>query len=177
MHGHLNSLHLFTDGSVSSENHGGYGMHGILSRDYASSLTLVHQQGSEICSIYQRCIDSLHDWSMDKHHWLSDRCSIDFCEAFAIKDGLTSLTTEMRIKDVKNIQEIQVISDSQTVLRWIDGTYAVRNPVMKNIIDDMVWQMGCIQDEQGVSTVFQWVHSHVVTCGNEHPDYLANQGM
>ena len=68
---------------------------------------------------------------------------IDYCEAFAIRDSLISLTNEIReindnsvpldqeISVLEGIKGILVISDSLTVLKWISGEYKIRSKSMK----------------------------------------------
>ena len=77
----------------------------------------------------------------------------------------------------KEFQAIRVISDSQTVLNWISGSYCIRNPVMKGVLDDIIWQMACLKEEFSVNVVLQWVKSHKGTLGNEWVDQLAKDGM
>ncbi len=177
------ALYAFTDGSVKGVS-GGYGYHIIPQSDYHH----LHNFDQEH---YGKNIPGGR-LSINESCWLSKRCSIDFCEAYAIRDALARIDCELRnISDLiyqmdiddtainsENISTIRIISDSQTVLRWIQGLYTIRNMQMKAIIDDIHWSIGCITElNPGLNIIFQWVKSHEETKGNEQADALAKSGM
>ena len=83
------------------------------------------------------------------------------------------------MQDKYNISSIRIVSDSLTVLKWLDGTYVVKNKSIKYLLDDIHWMIATFQDElqdwEGIR--FQWVNSHQGTRGNEFVDQLAKDGM
>jgi len=198
-HEEKDALYIFTDGSVNESMAGGYGYHMILSQDYhriVEGLKIAsdeeEQDLDELREIqqerYKEQVEYLDILRYDRAQWLSDRCSIDFCEAYAIRDSLIRITYELREKCkqskdrdyVRNlgINKVKIISDSLTVLNWIDGSYTIRNPVMKGVIDDIIWQMACLKDDHpGLQVKIQWVKAHEGTYGNEEADKLAKEGM
>ena len=204
-YGHeCDSLYIFTDGSVSKSMAGGYGYHTIISQDYYKIIKDIHvaeideekveqeemeNNRKERIKKYMTKIMSEKTLRYDQAQWLSDRCSVDFCEAYAIRDALVRVTREIRklcdgfgnenyLKEVLNIRKIRIISDSQTVLNWINGSYTIRNPIMKGVVDDIIWQMACLKAENcGLEIQMNWVKAHEGTYGNEMADGLAKEEM
>ena len=177
-------LFIFTDGSVGESGSGGYGYHIIPERNYCELVQHMQDGVSlkdDFIQEYQKQLQGLNIfWHIDRSEWLSDRCSIDFCEAYAIRDSLIRLTYELRhrsLSDPVDFKTVRVISDSQTVLNWISGSYCIRNPVMKGVLDDIIWQMASLKEEFSVQVMLQWVKSHQGTFGNEWVDHLAKKGM
>ena len=177
-------LLIFTDGSVNKEYKGGYGYHMMLSDQYRDCVRMkryweqAHLSEEDLRTHYKDLWQNTSKWNYERSLWLSDRCSIDFCEAYAIRDGLIRITKELRQhQGTIPFDQIRVVSDSQTVLRWLEGKYRIKNPTMKGILDDIIWQMACLYEEFGTVVMLQWVHSHVGTMGNEYVDHLAKQGM
>ena len=110
---------------------------------------------------------------------LSARCSIDFCEAHAIREGLRNLTLRLRhLADTgylgaraiytskgrqndllhrDDIHYIYIISDSLVCLGWIRGLFRIRNPRMQGLIDDILHLMHQLEKENPpVQIVTQW---------------------
>ena len=167
-------LLVFTDGSV-KDLRGGFGTHIIRGTDYLRSCHST--QG-----YYGDCMELLFPLREDSSEPLSHRSSIDFCEAMAIRKVLQNVERvipEPATCENRTINTIRIVTDSNTVLNWLYGTYTVRNNVMKQILDDIHWKLTDINQNyanwNGIR--FQWVHSHDNTKGNEFVDGLAKQGM
>ena len=166
-------LLVFTDGSVENAV-GGYGYHCIRRSDYKRAL----QMGGEYADSLLRL--DLGANQKDAAMPLSSRCSIDFCEAQAINEALILVKTQQETNGelMQGVDRIRIISDSQTVLRWITGTYAIKSLTMKNTVNDILWQIGAIEERRkGTKVILQWVHSHDDTKGNDQADELAKMGM
>ena len=204
-------LYVFTDGSV-KDQHGGYGYLITPSKDYNNWTTHTLQPPSTRSatnllsndltrsSLSTKATPDLQDHieSYFNHlqqllslpcyaaysSALSKRCSIDFCEASAIRDAITYILDKLREpQDTQHHLEtlipdhIRVISDSQVILKYISGQYQIRHPTMKKIIDDIHWNASTIhEDHPRITISYQWTQSHQGTFGNEYADYLANQG-
>ena len=134
------SLLLFTDGSV-EEGQGGYGWLQIpqsiyFDWDYLSSHST--QQRIAHHNSFRNYIDtqSHHPYILAHSVPLSLRCTIEFCEAHAIHDALQSIVTKCTSNSayLSSFTQLRVISDSETVLRYITGEYHVSTPSMKEII-------------------------------------------
>lgn len=83
---------------------------------------------------------------MDGSEDLSTRCSIDYCEAHAIHTVIRRLFEWIQeqtqhcqyswqcndiMKKEFGIRSARILTDSQTVLKWLDGTYQAKNKNMK----------------------------------------------
>ena len=200
-------LYIFTDGSV-KDQHGGYGYLITPSTDYhqwtkeMNNNENTDQQSSTEATLIPRPAVDLHEKLNEYFEHLqpllslpeyaayssplSKRCSIDFCEASAIRDAITYIVDHLRISDIEGHtkclltslpEHIRVISDSYTILQYIAGQYQIRHPVMKQIIDDIHWNASIIHEIQPLTSVsYQWTRSHEGTFGNEYADRLANEG-
>ena len=164
-------LLIFTDGSV-EESVGGYGYHCIMRRDYKRVLEMEGDYGENIGGQHMTRV------TMDGAIAMSSRCSIDFCEARAINEALCAVIEKRRGNMLRGVRRVRVVSDSQTVLRWITGEYAIRSLTMKDTVNDILWNMALLEETyKGTKVIFQWVHSHDNTKGNDHVDALAKEGM
>ena len=70
---------------------------------------------------------------LDCHAELSNRCSIDFCEAMAIRQSLINVQKQIQRLNLMNIKKIRIITDSMTNIKWIAGQYRIRNMKIKEI--------------------------------------------
>ena len=151
--GKENEIWIFTDGSVKN-GIGGYGYQVIESNEYKKLKDLEFEK-------YK--IESKGKQWHELWMWLSRRCSIDFCEAFAIRDALRDiiLLNEKNEKEIKKeIKKIRVITDSEVVLKWIKGEYKIRNNTMRDIIEDIKWNATKIMEEKGLEISIQKVKAH-----------------
>ena len=176
---------IFTDGSVKGSP-GGYGYF-IIPRHHYQKWNMTtkapHTKITRHMAKMQRWIrNNPHSFIKTHSSPLSDRCSIDYCEAQAIQEALNKVITIMRkFEDRKKeykYSNIRVITDASTVLSYITGEYKIRYSQMKRIIDDIHWSKGILLEEYPYKQViFQWTKSHHNTFGNEVADFLANEGM
>ena len=103
------TLYIFTDGSVKGTT-GGYGYHTIRNIHYQKHIGQKPEEYSEEQSryeeqqnIYGTKAEKRNPICYNKALWLSSRCSIDFCEAYAIRDSLVRITYELpEINDLKS---------------------------------------------------------------------------
>ena len=193
-----NDILLFTDGSV-KDRIGGFGYHAITQHKYHGLLREHHYDRADYRDIVQRTDCFVPDYEGE----LSKRCSIDFAEAIAAREGLQAVLKKLRAESVRcdswsrdrdardlgvaallGITGVRLILDSQVVLNWIAGLYRIRNPVMKEIIEDIHWAIKEIEGENpGVQVTYQWTKSHddgpvgPVTSGNFQADYRAGRAM
>ena len=178
-----NRLVIFTDGSV-KRLHGGYGvfimnwMQYMRCQRFYSEEELFQQiphdpfEGDNI--LYARQIP------------LSQRTSIDYCEALAICEALCWIAEKCkeyldrwnrgRPGFLRGIKYLHIITDSKVVLSWIQGKYRISNAWIKVIIDDIHWNYSWLMDF-GFTILFQWTASHEGVYGNEIADLLAKRGM
>ena len=130
-----NALLIFTDGSVDKQA-SGYGAITISTTDYQQLLqkplkqAMLHYTTS---TGYPSLKESL-----------SQGCSIDFCEAYAIRDILVQLQHDIQTQTqspgyLNNTKHLMITSDSRVVLGWIDGEYIPKNPQIYNILKDIHW--------------------------------------
>ena len=99
-------------------------------------------------------------------------------EAYAIQTALAEVLARLDkgTRDMSGIATIRVISDSETVLRWISGEYTTRQQQMKDTVDD-IRRMRAMIRQKGVETCLQWTHSHSeMTKGNDAADANAHMG-
>ena len=103
-------LLLFTDGSVMGRT-GGYGYHAINGGDY----NRINQETSDLTGY----LEQTEDRAWEYHAPRAKRCSIDFCEAYAIQAALAEVLDRLdkATSDMSGIATIRVISGSETVLR------------------------------------------------------------
>ena len=188
-----NDLLMFTDGSVKGRV-GGFGVHIIPQNDYHRMI----DDQLTTTSGYKNAISQIPN-TLNYHSGVSRRCSIDFCEALAIRKGLQMVQQYLRTQAINqetwtgpkalnicqrlNIQAIRIVSDSQVVLRWIEGIYRIHNLSMKGIVEDIHWLIEDIQAENSdIPVILQWTKSHNeneagnITEGNCHADHLADKG-
>ena len=187
--GKTDELLIFTDGSV-QDRAGGYGYH-IIPGSIYNSLSSLEQPEYDVM-----CQQNLRQEKLRFDHFraLSSRCSIDFCEVHAIHSALTRLydwisgaTAAHRYSWTRNdilqnrhgIRSVRIVSDSLTVLKWLNGEYIVRDKTMKLFLDEIYWLIAMFDEQlaEWDGVCFQWVHSHVGTRGNEFVDDLAKRGM
>ena len=139
----------------------------------------LHRAGTPLTT--QLLLDDRYACRM--HNYLSSRCSIDFCEAHAISEGLKQMAMDLRANPPTQksgeplIEEVLIISDSETVIEWIRGRYRIRNPRMQGLIDDILHFMDVISSEHSLKIFTRWTKSHIGTIGNEVADTLASLGL
>ena len=108
---------------------------------------------------------------------LSTRCSIDFCEALAIHDALLHLVNLLKTDvtlDLSVFHAIRIISDSETVLRYISGQYQIRQLSMFRIITSVHQSTHTLQRKlESSAVIYQKCKAHDITFGNEYADYQA----
>ena len=204
-----NALLLFTDGACGDWNEdckmldgrfGGFGSYRITYSGYQHLLQERDVARLRPGRFYLTDNIYLPDkYSLQLINHLSSRCSIDFCEAHAIREGLESLVLDLRViadahqhgsssivsdtyrrntlPPSDNITSIYIISDSLVVLEWIRGRYRIRNPRMQGLIDDILHSMSVLSTENHLNIYTCWVKSHRGTMGNERADGLASQGL
>ena len=143
----LQELLIFTDGSVESRA-GGYGVHMVPSTLYGQWCGRSQDEYNQAmeCNLRHQAL------RMDKSRELSTRCSIDFCEVMAIHTSLSQLWTWIKgqtqvyhfswdyndiMRSKFGIKSARIISDSLTVLNWLNGSYQIKNRVMKRFIDEI----------------------------------------
>ena len=185
-------LLVFTDGSVGQSGGGGFGYFLVPSflynkwnfssptaSDYSSlpTSTWINAFSSHLKVLRQ---DAFLTPYLTQHSApLSHRCTIEFCEAMALHSAVSQLTTALHSKPglLAPFTTLRLISDSQTVLNYLRGIYHIRSPVMRDIINDIHWNVGTINElHSSLSVIFQWTRSHHETMGNEYADFLANNG-
>ncbi len=191
-------LLVFTDGSVKNY-YGGSGIFAIKCKNYQ---TLLHNQVNpekwvkDNENIYKNDETEIKNNGKTKYREneifalqatdISNRTSIDFCEAIAIRDIIFDLaqyiTKAVKINKpymkwarLSKTNNIRIISDSLTVLKWINGEYRLKNEHMQNIVEDICWNANILKD-YNYKITFQWVKAHENTLGNEIADILANKG-
>ena len=204
-----NALLLFTDGACGdwNEEHqmldGRYGGFGSYRITYSGYQHLLHERDRARARPGRFYLtDNIYlpdQYALQLHNHLSSRCSIDFCEAHAIREGLESTVFDLRaIADAHRhgssstvtetfrrntlppsdgITSIYIVSDSLVVLEWIRGRYRIRNPRMQGLIDDILHLMSLLSSENNLTIHTCWVKSHRGTMGNERADELASQGL
>ena len=171
---------IFTDGSV-DRLYVGYGFCAFTKDDY-----------SRLCNLYSpdEFLQDLPDDTIGgepvfyQHQSLSARSSIDYCEAMAIFDSVLLLAQKIendylhfkKPPDILTlVRNIRIITDSHTVLKWLTGVYRIKSVSMKQIINDIQWNVGYIE-ESGYKLSFQHSPAHTGVFGNELADRLAKRG-
>ena len=164
-------LLLFTDGSVTGRA-GGYGYHAIRGSDYVRLC-----KTSANFEQYSRQSDRVA-WT--GHHALSTRCSIDMCEMYAILNALREAKNKIDSHDsaMSGIRSIRIVSDSETVLKWITGEYSTKEQNCKDPICRIRETCRDIRNNgHGPRVQLQWTHSHSdLTFGNDAADAEARLG-
>ena len=162
-------LLLFTDGSVKGRV-GGYGYHAINGHDYNQ----INQECNDLIAYRERTLGKAWEYHTD----LATRCSIDFCESYAITDALREVLRRLDCgaRELDGVRSFRVVSDSETVLRWISGDYTTRQEDCKRNVDEIRRLRALIQ-RHGKQVYFQWTHSHSeLTKGNDAADENARLG-
>eukprot|EP01083_Nonionella_stella_P207306 753240_1 len=72
---------------------------------------------------------------------------------------------------------IRIISDSQTSLNWIAGSYRIKEKRIFDILRRIRDTMCYINQHMNVKIRIQWTKSHVQTIGNELADELAKEAV
>ena len=177
-------LVTFTDGSV-HEGIGGYGYLTIPMKLYnkwnyhsEKGFPSIHFEKKQ----HRKDFTEILKRNTTKHkkilsNFLSDRCTIEFCEAKAIADNLRDLLKMTKSSWLRQYKTLRIISDSQTVLNYIIGTYHIRTTTMKNLILDIIRHIHKLKQIYSIETILQWTPSHVdASFGNDYADYLAEKG-
>ena len=199
-----NAIYLFTDGACGDWNKqrkmlngrfGGYGSYRVSRNEYQKLINWKNSGGQITAAMLFHC-----KYARRMHNYLSARCSIDFCEAMAIKEGLQQTILDLReiaqdptsaaspyttttnhhnnLLRNDDINELHIISDSKVVIEWIRGRYRIRNPRMQGLIDDILHHMDTLSKENDSLLIFtRWTKAHVGTIGNEQADGCAALGL
>ena len=149
----------------------------------------------------QRVVFVLDPYIPDASDPLSERCSIDFCEACAIHAAVDLTISHLRAHGRRlhphppsravatgidqndaclslDIHGIRIISDSLTVLKWIEGSHRIRNMKMKGLISDIHWNLAIFREENGnIPVTLHWTKSHTNTIGNDIADLCSKDGL
>ena len=175
-------MYIFTDGSV-KDRIGGYGYHMITKNNYIKYLNKDYEE-------YKKDINKIS--YKNQEIWLSERSSIEYCEASAIKDSIDHIVqiliyidtkledrpiTELKMPETFRFDKIRIISDSETVLKMITGEYKIKDYQMKLIIDSLKWNISILKADYGIEVKMNWVKAHMGIKGNEYADELAKKGI
>ena len=199
-HHAIRDLLVFTDGSV-EERTGGFGAFVVPETVYSTLLRMQPKDEDDIARLNRHIkrrhepesiIDCVHNTYEEP---LSERCSIDFCEAHAIHHALKDIYLQIErvtqewwkaneqegaVNPVLNDQgmtHIRVVSDSKTVIKWISGEYTVRHPNMRRLVREIRWNADLFKKYYNVTVLFQWTKSHTgKTTGNDMADRYAMFG-
>ena len=179
-------LLIFPDGSVKGQK-GGFGYLQIRSKLYK----LWHLNSPHGRSYFNKIPDLITELqtriqsppnntsyyhSEEYSDYLTLRCTIKYCEVLAIHTAIMNFAKrcEYTLTSVQRYTKLRIISDSLTVLRYIDGDYFIRTPHMKKLVDEIHWNTTCIQEYlPNIHIEFQWTKSHFECFGNHYADYLA----
>ena len=148
----------------------GYWYHAINGSDYNQ----INQETSDLAGY----LEQVECKTWEHHAPLSKRCSIDYCEAYAIQAALAEALVRLdkETRDMSGIATIRVISDSETVLRWISREYTTRQQQMKDTVHD-IRRMRAMILQKGGETCLQWTHSpSEMTKENDAADANAHMG-
>ena len=174
-------LVAMSDGSRSSEQHGGCGF-------FASLLSFVPELS--IDEMRDAQFDETHPYNADPPNGVSNyisasaavsrRSSIEFCELLGVEAMLHSIIDFVeRIKDNGSDVGLKLCSlsvDSLSVLNWIGGTSFEYDVHVTAIIDNIYGLLRRLGNWD-ITVILSWVRAHDSTDHNELADQRARLGM
>ena len=175
---------IMSDGST-KEGYGGSGYFSCNLSYYIKKLDISKLRKDKYVDYASRNNDSDTPWNGISNYCYGSnsiglRCSIEHCELDAAKNALSDLYRyiwEIFKKDEKKIPELLILAiDSETVVKWIGGTYQPRDALVYGKIKE-IYKLINDYNDFDIEVHLIWVKAHNEEKGNELADDFAKLGM